>query len=512
MTLLATAATQRPDLLGLGPDAIVAAWRAASLYLPIAVTALLWWHRRPASSERAGLVLAALWNVVALAALQAAARAAGWWRFGAHGGLLLGMPVDLYLGWVLLWGAIPLLAAPRLPWVATAALCFGLDLLAMPQLAPLVQLGPHWLTGEVIGCALCLLPSLLLARWTRDGVRLAGRVTLQALLFGGLTLFLLPALILEHTGGGWQSLLGRPAWLASILLQVLCIPGALGLAAVHEFAVRGGGTPVPFDPPSRLVTSGPYAYVANPMQIAGTLLLAAWGLALGSWWVAAAGLMSHLYSAGYAAWDEEADLRARFGPRYGAYRWAVRTWIPRWRPWHPSLEPASAPASAGSRQSAATDASSASPVLPAPPPARLYLAAGCLPCSQLRDWLASRRPTALVLLAAEDHPRRELQRITYDPADGGAEESGVAALGRALEHLHLGYAIVGWTARLPVLRPALQLLADAAGGFPRRVARGCAHRVTRGPLMARPPGRRRTAGRCAPAAAAAAGARAPAGD
>src|SRR5579863_9545384 len=122
VTLLATAATQRPDLLGLGPDAIVAAWRAASLYLPIAVTALLWWHRRPASSERAGLVLAALWNVVALAALQAAARAAGWWRFGAHGGLLLGMPVDLYLGWVLLWGAIPLLAAPRLPWVATAAL------------------------------------------------------------------------------------------------------------------------------------------------------------------------------------------------------------------------------------------------------------------------------------------------------------------------------------------------------------------------------------------------------
>jgi protein-S-isoprenylcysteine O-methyltransferase Ste14 len=449
--------------LGLGPEATVTMLRVASLYLPIAATAGLWRLRRPGRSERAGLLLAAVWNLVALAALQAGAREAGWWHFEARGGLLLGMPVDLYLGWVLLWSAIPLLAAPRLPLAATAALFLGLDLVAMPRLAPLVQLGPHWLAGEAVGCALCLVPSQLLARWTRDGVRLAGRATLQAFTFAGLTLFLLPAVILEQTGGGWRSLLGRPAWLSSLVLQLLAIPGILGLAAVQEFAARGRGTPLPFDPPSRLVTSGPYAYVANPMQIAGALLLTAWGLVLGSPWVAAAGPMCHLYSAGIAAWDEDTDLASRFGGRYRAYRRAVRAWLPRWRPWHPSLATGT-PASAAS--------AAPSPASPASPSAaRLYLAESCLPCSQLRAWLAARRPTALVLLAAEDHPRRELERITYDPADGSPEESGVAALARALEHLHLGYALLGWTARLPLLRPALQLLADAVGGFPRHVPR-----------------------------------------
>jgi protein-S-isoprenylcysteine O-methyltransferase Ste14 len=459
--------------LGLGPEAAVTVLRGACLYLPVAVTAVLWRLRRPGPSARAGLLLAAVWNLVALAALQAGAREAGWWHFDARGGLLLGMPVDLYLGWILLWSAIPPLAAPRLPLAATAALFLGLDLVAMPRLAPLVQVGPHWLAGEAAGCALCLVPAQLLARWTRDGVHLAGRATLQACVFAGLTLFLLPAVILEQAGGGWQSLLGRPPWLSSILLQLLAILGVPGLAAVQELAARGRGTPLPFDPPSRLVTSGPYAYVANPMQIAGVLLLTAWGLVLGSLWVAAAGPMCHLYSAGFAAWHEDTDLARRFGGRYRVYRREVRAWLPRWRPWHPSLGAGAAAAAVSTRspQSVVLPQPAAVPQPQAPPPARLYLAESCLPCSQLRTWLADRRPTALLLLAAEDHPGRDLERITYDPADGSPEESGVAALARALEHLHLGYAFLGWTARLPLLRPALQLLADAAGGFPRRVPR-----------------------------------------
>ncbi len=406
------------------------------------------------------MALAFAWNLVALAALQAGARAAGWWRFGAHGGLLLGMPVDLYLGWALLWSAIPCLAAPDLAPAVALGLAFGLDLLAMPGLAPLVQLGPRWLAGEAIGCVLCLLPGLLLGRWTRDGTHLAGRATLQAIAFAGLTLFLLPEVILEQTGGSWQHLLGTPRWAASISAQLLCVPGMLGLAAVQELAARGRGTPVPFDPPARLVTSGPYAYVSNPMQLAVTLLLLGWGAALGSPWVAAAGLVGHLYSAGFAASDEQADLVARFGDRYRAYRREVRAWVPRWRPWHPSLVPPLEVGPPGKGMAAALLA-------------RLYLAEGCLPCSQLRRWLAARHPTGLILLSAEDHPDRDLERLAYDPADGGAEESGVAAIGRTLEHLHLGYALVGWTVRLPLLRPLLQLVADAAGAFPRRVRRRC---------------------------------------
>jgi hypothetical protein len=221
------------------------------------------------------------------------------------------------------------------------------------------------------------------------------------------------------------------------------------VSAVLEFARRGGGTPLPYDPPGRLVTSGPYAYVGNPMQLGAVLLLAGWGALLGSPWVAAGGVMAHLYSVGLAAWDEGGDLDRRFGPAFRAYRGAVRRWWPRWRPWPPSS------------------------LAGGPPPARLYLARGCGPCSELARWFACRQPVGLLLVAAEDHLRRALERLTYDPGDdpGGAlEEEGIAAFARGLEHLHLGWAWLGWALRLPVVRPFLQLLADASGAGPRPAA------------------------------------------
>ena len=48
---------------------------------------------------------------------------------------------------------------------------------------------------------------------------------------------------------------------------------------------------------------------------------------------------------------------------------------------------------------------------------------------------------------------------------------GVAAFARALEHIHLGWAFVGWTMRLPLVEPFLQLLVDAVGGGPRQIVR-----------------------------------------
>ena len=194
------------------------------------------------------------------------------------------------------------------------------------------------------------------------------------------------------------------------------------------------------------MASGAYAYVGNPMQLSAVLLLAGWGWLLASRWVAAAGLVAHVYSLGLAAWDDGDDLAARFGAPWTVYRRAVRRWWPRWRPWHPSLADLA-------------------------PPARLYVAAGCDPCSELGRFVASRRPVGLVLLPAGGHLGRGLTRLTYDPGDGTGVEEGVAALARALEHLHLGWAFAGWTARLPLVRPLLQLLADASGGAPRPTGR-----------------------------------------
>ena len=61
--------------------------------------------------------------------------------------------------------------------------------------------------------------------------------------------------------------------------------------------------------------------------------------------------------------------------------------------------------------------------------------------------------------------------MTYDPLDGTAEEDGVAALARALEHIHLGWALVGWTMRLPLVKQLIQITADAVGAAPQPAPR-----------------------------------------
>jgi len=374
----------------------------------------------------------------------------GWWSFPPAPHALLGVPVELYLGWALLWGPAAALAMPRAPVVVLAAVALWADVLLMPRLAPVVRLGPAWLAGDAVAVAVCLLPAQLLARWTAEGRRLGARAALQVLCAGALLLGVMPAAVLEQTGGSWRALLdGRPAWVTSSLLQLLAVPAVLGLGAVHEFVRRGGGTPVPFDPPRRLVTSGPYAYVANPMQLSAALVLAGWGAMLGSPWVAAGALAAVAYSVGIAAWDEGDDMRGRFGDAWLAYRRAVRPWLPRWRPYYRPTDGGAAPAT-------------------------LYVAASCVQCSEVGRWIAARRPVGLALVPAERHPGRDLERITYDPGDGGAEEEGVAAVARALEHLNLGWALLATFVRLPAVRPLLQLVVDASGGGPQLVRRASA--------------------------------------
>jgi protein-S-isoprenylcysteine O-methyltransferase Ste14 len=415
--------------------------RAASVYLAAAGTAAIWAWRRPDRRALNGALLGFCWNLPALLAVNIAAPIAGWWSYDATGGLLLGMPVDLYLAWAWIWGFAAPIAFRSGPIAVAAAAAYAIDVLLMPSAAPVVRLGSTWLIGETIAIAFVFVPGLLLARWTTQGERLAPRVALQMVTFGGLVLFVLPAVIIEASGGAWLNPLGWPAWRWSLAVQLLAVPAVIGLAAVREFAERGGGTPVPVDPPSRLVTSGIYAYVRNPMQVSGVLLLTVWGALLGNLWVMAGGVMAHVYSIGLAGWDEDGDLHDRFGDRWIEYRRAVRRWIPSWRPWHQS------------------DA----------PPAQLYVAGSCGMCSQVGEWFHARGARGLAIVAAESHPHRALRRITYESADGRRSAAGVEAIACALQHVHFGWAMVGFALQCPAVRPIAQLIVDASGGQPRPI-------------------------------------------
>lgn len=293
------------------------------------------------------------------------------------------------------------------------------------------------LLGAAAGVAFGLVPACLFARWTRQDRHLRARAVLHVVFYGGLLLGVLPVVVQALGGGGWRPLsLGAP-WATKLGWQLLMLPGVLLVTAVQEFTLRGEGTPMPGDAPRRLVTTGVYAYVANPMQIGKCGFLATWGLLWQSPWVAAAAFVGLTYSLTVARRREDRDLAARFGDAWSAYRRSVPLWRPRWRPHHD----------------------------PHRPPAKLLLDSNCGPCAQLGLWLRARGSVGLVLGPAGV----EAARMAYDTGDGGPPAEGIVALARALEHVHLGWAFLGWSLRLPLVAPVAQLVADAVGAEERVV-------------------------------------------
>ena len=76
----------------------------------------------------------------------------------------------------------------------------------------------------------------------------------------------------------------------------------------------------------------------------------------------------------------------------------------------------------------------------------------------------------LQIVDAETLPAKSIRRMRYDPGDGSETVEGLRAMGRAMEHLHLGWAVCGAALRLPVGWRLLQLFLDASGLGPREIA------------------------------------------
>lgn len=101
-----------------------------------------------------------------------------------------------------------------------------------------------------------------------------------------------------------------------------------GLWSCLTMAWIGQGTPLPAKTARRLVIRGPYAYVRNPMAVAGATQTAAIGLVVGSWIVIVFAVAGGLVWNAIIRPVEEADLAARFGDDYDRYRNSVRCWVP----------------------------------------------------------------------------------------------------------------------------------------------------------------------------------------
>ncbi|SCG70407.1 methyltransferase [Micromonospora zamorensis] len=404
----------------------VARW--LSLALPL-LAVLAVGARERDRAVRAAALLAFLTAGIGIAALHEVAGLADWYAFAPVDGSYRGMPVDLWIGWAALWGPLPVLLRRVLALPVALGLLLWVDAVAMPALHPLVSLGPHWLVGEVVGLLTVALPAQLLGRFCADGRHLGARTFLQVGVFSALLLWFIPTLAFEFGDGSWSAMteLDRTGML--VVAQLALLVATPALAAVAEFAVRGGGTPYPWDPPRRLVTTGPYAYLANPMQVSAVVLLLFTAAVTRSVALVLAAVSACAFGAAVAGPHEQHDLRVRYGVSWRFYRRQVRDWWPRWRPY-----------SSG-------------------PPAVLWLDDDCGPCAATWRMLARRHPVGLRIRPARQH-EHVLWRAEYVGGDGHTER-GVAAVARGLEHVHLGWAFVGWTLRLPGATWLAQLVTDA---------------------------------------------------
>jgi protein-S-isoprenylcysteine O-methyltransferase Ste14 len=121
-------------------------------------------------------------------------------------------------------------------------------------------------------------------------------------------------------------------WIAQAAGAVAICGGMVPVAGSFLEFFKAGGTPVPAASPPRLVVSGWYRYVRNPIYAGFTIVLIGQALLFGSAGLLEYTVVAWIIGAAAVRWYEEPVLTRKFGADYQAYRRNVPAWIPRPRP------------------------------------------------------------------------------------------------------------------------------------------------------------------------------------
>jgi protein-S-isoprenylcysteine O-methyltransferase Ste14 len=123
---------------------------------------------------------------------------------------------------------------------------------------------------------------------------------------------------------------------------ILIALGAIGLLdSFVRFAVQGVGTPAPVFPTRRLVVTGLYRYVRNPMYVAVVSTILGQALIFGNVGLLAYGALVWLLFHVFVLVYEEPSLKARFGSEYRVFCAEVPRWVPCFTPWRSRPTPSS---------------------------------------------------------------------------------------------------------------------------------------------------------------------------
>ena len=308
----------------LDPHLIV---RAASLYIVLALTPAAGSWRRPSPEHRRARSRHSLESDAGALLISFALRC-GWWQFDARAASFLAFRWTCISRGRGSGAPCRRLGSPNLPLPCPGSRWPRCRADAAWPASDSSWAG--WLLGEALGPRAAIVPGQLFARWTEAITRLAWRATIQV--------FARSAGLACSSSRRWPSRGARHRGATRSLAGLACEPcrpvaGCPRLSVCQRF--RNSSPAAPDAGAVRSTEDARHDWHLrvrrNPMQIAGVCAGDAGAAAVEPVWGLGAVRVS---SCGrLRAWDEEEDLRRRFGRDWADYRGHVRDGAPT-EAWH----------------------------------------------------------------------------------------------------------------------------------------------------------------------------------
>lgn len=379
---------------------------------------------RQNNRENWSIFYSGLWSLVLLPVVNYACVTYNFWCF-SESNTLVKMPLDIFFIWWCIWGILPTLLFKGRFIAIQAIVMVWLDILIMPifDQAQLFRLNAHWWIGELLMIGWVFLPGQIWANlWLQrkhTGLRAVFQVVVMVVLF----LAVVPQLLIHY-----KLLQPIALQINPYLSQIVLILGFPGLFATYQLVTQGKGTPFPYDSTHKLVQDGIYAYIKNPIQWSFTLLFVPMAFYYQSIYFLLGSLVSIAYAYGISDFQEYPDLVKRFGGKYKQYTNNTPKWYFQWKPKkHPRGE--------------------------------IFFNSDCDQCSQLGLWFKKKTGTELQVTFLNQCAQKGIQQVTYIDANGDSFKS-VKAIAKAFNHIHLGYATLGWFLLTPIISQVVQLMVD----------------------------------------------------
>ncbi len=125
-------------------------------------------------------------------------------------------------------------------------------------------------------------------------------------------------------------------WMHIEIGRLRWVGAAISVAALTVYTItavvlcsKGSGPFAEFDPPTKLVTTGPYQYVRNPISTCVLVMIFGEAIAFSSTGVLMMVFVSIIIAQLQAVVLEEPLLLKRFGQQYAEYKLNVPRWFPR---------------------------------------------------------------------------------------------------------------------------------------------------------------------------------------